>query len=419
MASILVYTSPAQGHLFPALGVAQELQRRGHGVHVRTLSGEVQRVRDLGLSAEPIGPTIEGLDMDDWRGANPMQALELGMAVFGSRAEHEVDDVLSAMSQTSADALLVDTNSWGAQAVAEASGLPWATFQPYFTPLPARGVPPFGPGFRRNTGLTGRLRDGVVGRFAFGKLTKLALPGINAPRVRLGLSPLTTMESFLTRPPRVIYFTSEELEYPRNAWPESFRFVGPATWGPESAEPDWLSDIDRPIVLVTCSTERQEDRAILDAALARLPQEGYFVVGTSAAYDPEDLATSPPPHTRVERFIPHDSILPRATAVVCHGGMGITQRSLTHGVPVVVVPFGRDQLEVANRVEYAGAGVRLSPKNLDPSSLRSAVRRAVALEEGARRMSAVFANSGGAAAAADAYEEVLQGNHASTAREPS
>jgi MGT family glycosyltransferase len=263
------------------------------------------------------------------------------------------------------------------------------------------------------------VRDGIVGRLTFGKLTKLALPGINAPRARLDLAPLTNMESFLTRPPRVIYFTSEELEYPRDRWPESFRFVGPAMWGPEPEEPEWISEVDRPIVLVTCSTEQQEDAEILRAGLDGLPQEGYFVVGTSAAYAPEDLATSPPPHTRVERFIPHDSILPRATAVVCHGGMGITQRALAHGVPVVVVPFGRDQLEVANRVEYAGAGVRLSPKKLDPSSLTSAVRRAVSLEEGARRMSAVFTNSGGAAAAADAYEEVLQGNHASPARKPS
>ena len=30
MTTILVYTSPARGHLFPAIGVALELRRRGH-----------------------------------------------------------------------------------------------------------------------------------------------------------------------------------------------------------------------------------------------------------------------------------------------------------------------------------------------------------------------------------------------------
>jgi len=47
MASILVYTSPARGHLFPALGIALELQRRGHEIHVRTLAEEAERVRTL------------------------------------------------------------------------------------------------------------------------------------------------------------------------------------------------------------------------------------------------------------------------------------------------------------------------------------------------------------------------------------
>ena len=53
------------------------------------------------------------------------------------------------------------------------------------------------------------------------------------------------------------------------------------------------------------------------------------------------------------------AVLDRAVCVVCHAGMGITQKALAHGVPVVAVPFGRDQPEVARRVEVAGAGVRL------------------------------------------------------------
>jgi len=216
------------------------------------------------------------------------------------------------------------------------------------------------------------------------------------------------MEDFLTRPPRVIYFTSEALEYPRETWPEAFEFVGPATWGPEAEEPDWLTETDRPIVLVTCSTERQEDAAILTAALDGLPDAGFFVVGTSAAFTPEELAPDPSPHTRVERFIPHDAVLRRAAAVVCHGGMGITQRALAHGVPVVVVPFGRDQLEVARRVAHAGAGVRLPARNLSPARVVSAVNEAISLESGARRIAATFSESGGAEAAGVAFEELLE-----------
>lgn len=51
------------------------------------------------------------------------------------------------------------------------------------------------------------------------------------------------------------------------------------------------------------------------------------------------------------RFVPHEAVLERAACVVCHGGMGITQKALAAEVPVVVVPFGRDQVETARRVE--------------------------------------------------------------------
>lgn len=407
MASILVYTSPARGHLFPALGVGLELRRRGHEVHVYTLAAEVERVRSLGLNAASIDPAIEARALDDWTAGNTMKALELSMNTFGDRSVIEVEDLRAAIEHTSADALLVDTNSWGAQAAAEASDLPWATFQPYFTPLTADGVPPFGPGFRPARGIFGRLRDSAVGRLVQGRMSALALPKINAQRIRVGLTPLDSMDDFLTQPPLVLYFTTAELDYPRSKWPENFRLVGPATWGPEAEEPEWLRDIERPIVLVTCSTERQEDSAILDAALEGLPREGFFVVGTSAAFDPNEIAAKPSPYSRIERFVPHDAVLPRVEAVVCHGGMGITQRALSHGKPVVVVPFGRDQLEVARRVEQAGVGMRLVPRKLDASKLASSVRAAQDLGEAARRMAAAFADAGGSEAAAESFVSLL------------
>ena len=58
-----------------------------------------------------------------------------------------------------------------------------------------------------------------------------------------------------------------------------------------------------------------------------------------------------PPNARVERFLPHDPIIARAACVVSHGGQGTTQKALAAGVPVCVVPFCRDQFEVARRVE--------------------------------------------------------------------
>ncbi|MEZ4518709.1 MAG: glycosyltransferase [Chloroflexota bacterium] len=407
MASILIYTSPARGHLYPVLGTALGLRDRGYSVNIRTLSSEVHRVCALGLSAEPIAPGIEARELDDWRGSNTMQVLEFAMRTFGDRALMEVDDVQQAIEETGADVLLVDTNSWGAQAVAEASGLPWATFQPYFTALPAPGVPPFGPGLQRSTNLVGRTRDALAGKVIISKMSQYALPSINATRTRLGLEPLVSYLELLQRPPRVFYFTVEELEYPREQWPESFRLVGPTRWEPPTEAPEWLAEINRPIALVTLSTERQGDRDLIDTALNVLPQQGYYVIATTAAHAPEEFGSSITSDYRVERFIPHNPLLNRAAVVICHGGMGITQRALAYGVPVVVVPFGRDQPEVARRVEYAEAGVRLLPKDLNAETLTSSVREARSRKEGATRIANAFAGSGGDTAVVEGIEELL------------
>ncbi len=123
------------------------------------------------------------------------------------------------------------------------------------------------------------------------------------------------------------------------------------------------------------------------------------------AGDPERL--HPPANARLERFVPHGAVLDWAVCAITHGGMGATQKALARGVPVCAVPFGRDQLEVARRVEVAGAGTRLPASRLRPDRLRVKVREAMAKTEGAKRVAEGFAAAGGPMAAADAFETRL------------
>ena len=66
-----------------------------------------------------------------------------------------------------------------------------------------------------------------------------------------------------------------------------------------------------------------------------------------------------PDNVTVERWVPQDEVLPRAAAVVTHGGHGSTLGALAHGVPMVVLPlFSLDQWFNAEAVARAGAGSR-------------------------------------------------------------
>ena len=84
-----------------------------------------------------------------------------------------------------------------------------------------------------------------------------------------------------------------------------------------------------------------------------------------------------------------------------------SQKALALGVPVCAVPFGRDQYEVARRVEVSGAGTRLPSRRLSPDRLRNAVGAAMACREGARRVADGFVRAGGPMAAASAVESRL------------
>ena len=401
----MVYTSPARGHLYPIVPTLEELRRRGHEVVVRTLASEVGLLRDLGFKAAAIDPAIERKEPADWRARTPIGALQAGLHTFFERARYDGPDLRRAIEEESPDALLIDINTWGAMAAAETAGLPWATWCPYFLPVPSRDAPPFGLGLPPARGPISRLRDRLLSPVLFGIYNRQA-PELDAVRAELGAPPVRRIEHAMLRAPLMLYMTSEPFEYPRSDWPPSVRMVGPGIWDPPAKSPGWLEEVKRPLVLVTCSTEFQNDGKLVQMALEALAGEDVEIVVTTAGVDPSSF--TPPPNAHVERFVPHRPVLNRAACVVCHGGMGITQKALASGVPVCVVPFGRDQFDVARHVEVAGAGTRLPASRLRPDRLRSAVREAMGKKDGAERIAAAFAAAGGPSAATEALEKLLK-----------
>lgn len=404
MARILLYTSPASGHVFPPVPTALELRARGHEVIVRTGAADVPALQGLGIEAGAVDPRIAAIELDDWRASNPLGATRRLFAVFARRAEFELPEMQATIAAERPDLLWIDINCIAASAAAEASGLPWAHYLPYPHPVPARGVPAYGPGLAPLGGYAGRLRDGAlnaVHRAAFRSI----VPPFNQIRRGLGLPPFPRGEDYYLSAPLMIQFSAEPFEYHRD-WPANVRLVGPGLWDPPAQEPSWLAEEERAIVLLSASTEFQDDRALIETGLEALVGEPYAVIATTAAHDPASFDV--PSNARVERFLPHSPILRRASAVVCHGGMGTTQKALAAGVPVCVVPFLRDQFEIARRVKVAGAGESLPAKRLNPERLRAAVAGTIARRPGAERVAASFQAAGGPARAATELEGLLE-----------
>jgi MGT family glycosyltransferase len=403
MSRILVYTSPSRGHLYPLIPTLEALRERGHDVAVRTLASAVSMLEGLGFEATAVDPRAERIENEDWRARTPIGAQRRDVAAFVERAPYEIADIRAAAD--GADVLLVDCTAWGAAVAAETSDRPWAMFGHFPLPIESRDAPPYGLGLRPRHDALGRARDAFMRRAILGPLERLVIPRLNELRAREGLPPLGDATHFFGRTaPLVLNYTAEPFEYPRSDWPPAVRLVGPGVWDPPADPPAWLDGIERPILLVTCSSEFQDDAKLARAALELAGGE-YEVVVTTAGVDPAGLPT--PAGAHVQRFVPHRPLLDRAVCVVCHGGMGITQKALAAGVPVCAVPFGRDQFEVARRVEVVGAGVQLSAGRLNARRLRRAVHDAVACRSGAEAVAAAFRAAPGPVAAAKELETLI------------
>jgi MGT family glycosyltransferase len=405
MATILAYTSPGLGHCYPISALLVELRNRGHRVAIRTLTAGVGTALELGFDAAAIDPRIEAITMDDWIASNPMAKLRFAFDAFEQRSRFEIDDLRSAIDDVRPDALIVDCNCWGAAAVADAGATPWLAFWPFPPYLRSRGAPPYGPGLRPLKGHLGRVRDAALRPVVTGTVEKFMLPRLNRIRSQAGAMTVSSADEFIRRADLLLVASAEPFEYPHPDWDDSVQMVGPCLLDPATDPPDWLDAIEDPIVLVSTSSERQDDSGLALAAIEALADEPVHVVATLPVGLPAGMTV--PANATVCEFVPHGPVLDRAVCAVTHGGMGVTQKALSRGVPVCVVPYGRDQLEVARRVEVSGCGTRLPAKRLSAGRLRDKIKQAMTMAAGARRVADGFVATGGVARGADLVEQRL------------
>ena len=413
MARILAYGSPALGHLLPVSSLLRELAGRGHDIHLRTMATQVDAGTAMGFRTAAVDPAIEAIHSRDWTARTVFGVLGMTIDVLCRRAELEVADLAAAIAEVRPDAMIIDANCWGAMSAADAGAVPWAVFSPFTPFLRSRGLPPVGPGLRPRTGPVGAIRDLGVRSVVSLVMDRPMLPRINAIRAAVGAPAVGSVDEFLRRAPMMLVVGAEPFEYPHPGWGSRVHLIGACATDPEPSEiPDWLAEIEDPIVLVTTSSIRQADARLGLTALRALADEPVHVVATFPAGVPDGLVV--PPNATVRRFVPHGPVLDRAVCAITHGGMGATLRALDRSVPVCVVPFGRDQHEVAMRVSVARCGTRLAAAKLTPHRLRAKVFEAMTMTGGARRVAAGLAATGGVAHGADLIEQQLLPSESAT-----
>lgn len=197
-----------------------------------------------------------------------------------------------------------------------------------------------------------------------------ALTGINRARKAVGLDPVFSVTEQILDADRLLVLTSRAFELPEVLPPSHVRYVGPQL--PQASGATYQAPAGTgPLVLVSLSTSEQNQLPLLNRivfALGSLPLRALVTVGPTL--DPATL--NAPPNVSVERFVPHDAVLPHAALVVTHAGHGTVLAATSAGVPLVCLPMGRDQPAVAMRATRHGLGV-----SLDPDAGADAIRAAI------------------------------------------
>ncbi len=141
-------------------------------------------------------------------------------------------------------------------------------------------------------------------------------------------------------------------------------------WQPDEALREFAAR--RPIVLAFSSQPLENPQHILAVHVeaAALLGQPLLVQRGWAGFAETDL----PQNTRREDvmfvdYLPHDWLFAQAACAIQHGGIGSIARALRQGCPLVIEPFGNDQLYNASRVVNLGVGVAMHPFKMTGADL--------------------------------------------------
>ncbi|HEX3545835.1 MAG TPA: nucleotide disphospho-sugar-binding domain-containing protein [Mycobacterium sp.] len=344
---VAVVAGPDPGHAFPAIALCRRFLAAGDSPTLLTGTEWLDTARAHGVAAVE----LDGLDPtevdDDTDAGAKIHQRAARMAVLNVprlrvlAPELVVSDVITACGGLAAELM----------------GVPWIELNPHPLYRPSKGLPPLGSGLARGVGVRGRLRDMVM-RALTARSWREGQRQRSAVRVEIGLPAVDP------GPLRRLIATLPALEVPRPDWPHEAVVVGPLHFEPTSSVLP-IPAGSGPVVVVAPSTAMTGTRGLAELAVETLvpgevlPAGARLVVSRLAG--PEVAV----PAWAIVGLGRQDELLSQADLVICGGGHGMVSKTLLAGVPLVVVPGGGDQWEIANRVVRQGSARLVRPLTSD------------------------------------------------------
>ncbi len=172
----------------------------------------------------------------------------------------------------------------------------------------------------------------------------------------------------------VLHATDPELDFQPTKLPGNHHYVGFLLWDPPSENSVALDERGNPWALITLSSVSQEDEIVIaDSALQALADRPVRALLTLPDEDIRGKLNHLPDNARIEGFVPHTPVLKKSSIVISHAGHGIVSKAMRYGVPMVLIPWDRDQPGVAARAEKLGIARVVPRQSANPQEVRRAV----------------------------------------------
>jgi rhamnosyltransferase subunit B len=239
---------------------------------------------------------------------------------------------------------------------------------------------------------------------------------VNRLRRELELKPIRSLlPKWWLSPDRVLalfpeWYAGRQPDWPSQVVQTGFPLYDGREANPFPSELDGFMQEGPGTVVISLAMGTNHTRRYVDVALEACRLLGYRVVLVTG-YTTQ-VPPSLPEWVRHYSFLPFSRLLPRAVAIVHHGGIGTVAQALAAGTPQLIVPRGFDQPDSAARVERLGVGHPFPLGKFRGIALAEAVHRLLAapgIEDNCRAAAARLTDPGAALdRTADELEAVLQ-----------
>lgn len=414
---IIISTFGSLGDIHPYMAIAMELQARGHEAVIATMEFYREKILGAGLQFAPVRPDIPGPSEQNSelinRIMNPLTGPKFLMeeVIFPALRDSYADLV---QVSEGADLLVTHPAAPAGPLVGRKTGIPWIStvlaplsfFSAYDPPVPpafqwVNKLQVFGPGFMK---LILSLMKQAYGADTFTELrNELSIPDYGNPIFEGQHSPKLILALF-----------SKLFGRPQPDWPKQTRTTGFCFYDGRNERPmpvevtAFLDSGPPPIVFTLGSSAvwvaRDFFKQSIEAA-HRLRRRAILLIG-----DPGNLNAELPDDMIAADYAPYQMLLPRACAVVHHGGVGTTAQGLLAGVPTLIVPFAFDQFDNADHARRMGTSLTLYRKHYNATAAAKELGELLSKEgyaESAKQVSEHLKHENGAGQAADLIEQVL------------